>query len=224
MVEASFLTAGPRVSLELPLTLDPRPSSEAPVDIGEGRGSRTFAWTPLWMDEASPANHTEIRRQETSEGSVAVYEAGGDIKQWVIRWELADGWLNTHVRGFDGYPRVEMVLESVSIGRCGGMPCLGLVHPLRNGVAARPGYAELITFFNPAVRTGAEITTGLASLQLARPGRLRAGARYAEGNGDNQHLHYRGTRAGIDVFIAAAGDALRAEAVADAAADSIATG
>lgn len=210
----SFLTAGPRFRVFLPMELSNPPMLAAP--LSSGAGPRSFHFRPSWrgLDRDRDAGEG-VRYVSTltdpAGRSVDMFQMETPL-QWFLRWRLTWGVLWTHLREEDGFHRIAGVLSNLEIveDEITQLPFLLPRPPLFSRASARPGYQERATFARG---------DGQGSVLLQRPSFLNPGEIRAEPS-PGQWLR-AGTPYGIEVQVACTADEATARGILDQVMDSL---
>lgn len=167
----SFLASGPRFQLELPDYFDSLPELDSP--LFNGIGGRAFSFIPTSRDQGVDDGHELLSTLEDSDGRpVDFYWRTDPPALWLLRWQLSNGALYTHLRAEDGSDMAETTVKSISLVEeaDAGAPFLVIDDPLKFAASAAPGYQETAQYFSDRRGIGWAVT-------LQRPGFMAGGSR-----------------------------------------------
>lgn len=142
----SFLTAGPRFTLDLPADFGGMPQLSTPIHNGFGGRSLTFI--PSALDEPL-TDSTLVRTLPAAEGRQAqLFERRGSPVIWFLRWPLAAGALYTHLVEEDGIARAQLIADNLGVVEDDaiGLPFALLEGVLRSAASADLGWHEEALF------------------------------------------------------------------------------
>ena len=173
---ANFLAAGPVYSFSLPEQFSSPPSTSTVVDFGSG--GREIVFRPSATDEGF-ANPEYVLQTETSDSvghTVEIFQHNVQPRSWVMRWQLEQGALYTHVRDLEGFDTVAFVVKELGIvtNSVTSLPQLVLGSGLTLAVSMIPGYQERVTY-SVSNLGSSNSDGGIVAVILARPSTLGPG-------------------------------------------------
>lgn len=197
-VDARFMSAGPSMSLALPIELDVADTEVACPLYIRPSVARMYVYATGRLEklhtEGFHANYAYEGDFDGPAGSMQLWRRVDD-DGWGLIWILPEGVLTSHLRSQDGTDGVAELARSIDMDISKGLaPLLLPANGVKIGVQARPPYQDSLRFFD-------DVRSPKLTVSLLRPGVLGSGAHRDLGD-----RYVTGSLAGLDVEVIGWGD------------------
>jgi hypothetical protein len=171
-IQFSFLTSGPKFSVQIPVDFVEIPILSSP--LVNGVGGRSFDYAPQSLDPGIDEAIEFVRSLSDPEGrKVELFWRLEPPPMWWLRWTLSNGALYSHLREEDGDEMADATVANLAIVEDPqtGAPFLIPSEPLRFVSSTAPTYQERAAFMTGQHRDW--------NIVLQRPGFIREGSVYS---------------------------------------------